>query len=193
MSSGRPVAWIRIPPPRWQRRKRAAVLLTLGGIYVLTGWALFDTAALTRAPGVAPAYAAHLDVMGMQAWGCVFAASGLLAMASVWRRGLVEWAGFAVLQLLALFWGMLFMASYLQTGYGRAWIGLLQWVALAALLVIISDWEDPPADPGAAEAVLAAAMDARDTERTEIATDWEQIANERLARAEERRQERGPP
>lgn len=127
------------------RRKRASILLLLGIIFVINGWVIIDTAdQLARSPIAQQSYAAHLDVFGMTAWGWIFAVVGSTSAIAGLVPRLPAWVGFAGLQLLATFWGLLFIASYAQTGYGRAWLGALQWGAIVGILVIISDWDDPP-------------------------------------------------
>lgn len=128
------------------RRKRASVLLVIGFIYAVQGWVMYDTAGTIKASPVAiQSYAAHDDVMPLDAWGWVFIVVGVTASISGFVARLPAWIGFAGLQLLALAWGLLFVASYFQTDYTRALVGLTQWALVAALLAITSGWEDPPA------------------------------------------------
>lgn len=130
------------------RRKRASVLLVVGVIFAINGWVMWDTADLiARAPTVSKSYAAHDDVMPLATWGWVFIVVGTTSAVAGFVARLPAWIGFAGLQLLATFWGLLFVASYLQTDYSRALIGLTQWALVAALLAITSGWEDPPAHP----------------------------------------------
>lgn len=130
---------------RLARRKRASVLLLLGAIFALNGYVLWDTAPmLTRSPVAREAYAAHLDVMPVKAWAVLFIVIGVGSAAAGWFRRLPAWLGFAGLQALSAAWGLLFIASYFQTHYGRAWLGALQWAAVAGVLAIIVGWDDPP-------------------------------------------------
>lgn len=130
------------------RRKRASVLLVVGFIFAVNGWVMADTASTLKASPVAvQAYAAHDDVMPIEAWGWVFVIVGITAAVAGFVARLPAWLGFAGLQLLAMAWGLLFVASYIQTDYTRALIGLTQWALVAALLAITSGWEDPPAKP----------------------------------------------
>jgi len=137
------------------RRKRASVLLLLGVIFTVSGYVMWDTAPdLARSPLAAQAYAAHTDVMPLRAWAGVFVFVGATSAVAAFVPRLPAWVGFSGLQALASFWGLLFIASYAQTGYGRAWVACLQWAAIVGVLVIIADWEDPPPDPAKVEAVL---------------------------------------
>lgn len=133
------------------RRKRASVLLVVGFIFAVNGWVMFDTAdVVKRSPLAMQSYAAHDDVMPLEAWGWVFIIVGCTAAIAGFVARLPAWLGFAGLQLLAVAWGLLFVASYFQTDYTRALIGLTQWALVAALLSITAGWEDPPAKPWAA-------------------------------------------
>lgn len=137
------------------RRKRASVLLLLGVIFVINGYVLFDTADLVaRSPIAAQSYAAHLDVMPMTAWGWVFGVVGAGSAISGLVNRFPAWVGFTGLYLLAGFWAGLFVASWASTGYGRAWLGALQWGAIVGVLAIIADWEDPPANSRQVDAIL---------------------------------------
>lgn len=140
---------------RLARRKRASVLLLLGAIFVLNGYVLYDTAGiLARSPLAAQSYAAHLDVMPVKAWAWVFIVIGASSAAAGWSRRLPAWVGFAGLQALSAAWGLLFVASYFQTDYGRAWLGALQWANVAGVLAIIAGWDDPPPDVHAVERAI---------------------------------------
>lgn len=128
------------------RRKRAEVLLLLGVIFVINGYVIADTAStIGRSPIAAQSYRAHLDVMPMHAWGLLMIVVGFASATAALFRGLPAWLGYAGLQLFATTWAGLFVVSYASTGYGRAWLGALQWAAIVGILVIVSDWEDPPA------------------------------------------------
>ncbi len=141
---------------RVARRKRASVLLLLGAIFAVNGYVILDTAeGLKRFPQASLSYEAHTDVLPMEAWGWLFLVVGVASALAGWFRRLPAWAGFAGLQGLSTIWGLLFVASWAQTDYGRAWFGALQWANVAGVLAIIAGWEDPPADTRAADAVVA--------------------------------------
>lgn len=141
---------------RLSRRKRASVLLLLGVIFVINGYVLYDTAdTLGRAPTARLAYAAHLDVAGIRVWAWLFIVIGATSAVAGWFHRLPAWLGFAGLQGLSAAWGLLFVASYAQNGYGRSWLGFLQWAAVAGVLAIIAGWEDPPADVKAVDRAIA--------------------------------------
>lgn len=128
------------------RRKRASVLLLLGVIFLINGWVIIDTAArVGRTKLTSRIYSAHLDVASMTVWGWVFLGVGALAVIAALVPRLPAWIGFAGLQALATAWALLYAASYFQAHYGRTWLGVLQWGAIAGVLIIISDWDDPPA------------------------------------------------
>lgn len=142
------------------RRKRALVLLLLGAIFTVNGWVLYDTANLVAQSEIARrSYAAHLDVMPMRAWACLFIGVGITSAVAGFVSRLPAWVGFAGLQALGSFWGLLFVASYFQTDYGRAWLGAIQWAMVTGVLAIIADWEDPPAHPADIAAILNGGRD----------------------------------
>lgn len=132
------------------RRKRALVLLLFGFIFAVNGWVQYDQAdQVSKSPMARQSYAAHIDVMPLKVWAVVFIVVGATSAVAGFVRQLPAWLGFAGIQALSTFWGLLFAASYFQTHYGRAWIGLLNYATIAGVLAIIADWEDPPAHPTA--------------------------------------------
>ena len=82
--------------------------------------------------------------MPLESWGWVFMVVGLIGGMSGFATKIPAWVGFAILQALSTLWALLFIASWADTGYGRAWISGLTWMLVSGLLFIISDWEDPP-------------------------------------------------
>lgn len=114
-----------------------------------------DTAdQVTRSPAALQSYSAHRDVMPLDTWGLVFIAVGAVSAIAGFMPRLPAWVGFAGLQMLSTFWGLLFVASWHQTDYTRALIGCTQWAMVTALLAIIADWEDPPPQPDAVQRLL---------------------------------------
>lgn len=139
------VRLIRRAAQQLARRKRASVLLVVGFIMAVNGWVMADTAdALRSSPIAMQVYSAHRDVMSLESWGAVFIIVGSVSAVAGFVNRLPAWFGFAALQLLSTFWGLLFIASYFQSGYTRALVGMTQWAMVTALLAIIANWEDPP-------------------------------------------------
>lgn len=131
------------------------MLLLLGSIFVINGWVLYDTAdLLDQSPLARRSYAAHLDVMPVEVWAVLFILVGATSAVAGFVGKLPAWIGFAGLQALSSFWGLLFVASYFQSEYGRAWLGAIQWAMVTGVLAIIADWEDPPVHPDAIVQIL---------------------------------------
>ena len=133
---------------RVARQKRATVLAFLGVIFFISGWVQHDTASVVaKSPIAQQSFHAHLRIAPLEAWSWWFMVMGAGAFVLAFIPK-IRWAGFALLQMLSLFWGLLYIASYFETGYGRAWTGFLLWGAISGLLAIMADWDDPPKPPG---------------------------------------------
>ncbi len=120
-------------------------MLLLGSMFVLIGVTILQTRdEMTGSPFARRAYEAHLDLMPLGVWGSLFIACGAVALGSAFIRQHTWW-GFTALMAVSSLWGLEFVASWMQNGYGRAWLGALQWAIVVGVLLIIVGWEDPPA------------------------------------------------
>lgn len=124
------------------RSRRSLVLLVFGTLYVLIGVSYLGQAAeITRSPAAALSYKAHLALMPLDVWAWLFIAAGAAGILGglTMRHPL----GFSALMVMSTWWGAEFIGSWIVTGYGRAVLGALVWIALSAALLIIVGWADP--------------------------------------------------
>jgi len=124
------------------RSRRSLVLLVFGVLYVLIGFTYLGQAAeITASPAAALSYRAHLQLMPLDVWAWLFLGAG--AAGIVGGLTMRHPLGYGALMVMATWWGAEFIGSAIVTGYGRAILGALVWIALSAALLIIAGWPDP--------------------------------------------------
>jgi hypothetical protein len=124
------------------RSRRSLVLLVFGVLFVLIGFSYLGQAAeITRSPAAALSYKAHLALMPLDVWSWLFIATGAVGIAG----GLTvsHPPGYGALIAISTWWAAEFVLSWALTGYGRAVLGALVWIALSAALLIVAGWPDP--------------------------------------------------
>lgn len=124
------------------RSRRSLVLLVFGTLFVLIGFSYLGQAAeITRSPAAALSYRAHLALMPLDVWAWLFIGCGTAGIIGglTMRHPL----GFTALMVMSTWWGAEFIGSWIVTGYDRAVLGALVWIALSAALLIIVGWPDP--------------------------------------------------
>jgi hypothetical protein len=124
------------------RSRRSLVLLVFGVLFVLIGFSYLGQAAeITRSPAAALSYRAHLALMPLDVWAWLFVGCGTAGIVGglTMRHPL----GFTALMVMSTWWGAEFIGSWVVTGYDRAVLGALVWIALSAALLIIVGWPDP--------------------------------------------------
>lgn len=130
--------WLR----RAVRSRRSLVLLVFGTLFVLIGVSYLGQAEeITRSPAATLSYRAHLALMPLDVWAWVFIGCGAAGLVGglTMRHPL----GYTALMVISTWWGAEFIGSWIVTGYGRAILGALVWIALTAALLIIVGWPDP--------------------------------------------------
>lgn len=124
------------------RSRRSLVLLVFGTLFVLIGASYLGQAAeITRSPAAALSYRTHLQLMPLDAWAWLFIGCG--AAGVVGGLTMRHPLGYGTLMVMATWWGVEFIGSWIVTGYDRAVLGALVWIALSAALCIIAGWPDP--------------------------------------------------
>lgn len=131
-------------------RRRALVLVCLGVTYVLVGLGL------SLAPPVGDrlaVYAQLTRLLPLDAWAVAWVATGVCCLlAAPWRRA--ETPAFGGVAGLAVVWSSGLGAAWALDGAARGWLGAAQWGAVAALVLIVASWPDPPGPPPAPPPVV---------------------------------------
>lgn len=122
------------------KSSKAKALGMVGVIFFLVGVTNLGTAhELT--PAANQAYKAQLFMFPLTVWGILFMLVGVGAVVCAFLKKYL--VGFAALQLFSSFWGLLFVASYALTGYGRIIASIFTWFMISAFLYIVSVWPEP--------------------------------------------------
>jgi hypothetical protein len=128
---------------RWAvRSRRSLVLIVFGTLFVLIGISYLGQAAeITASPAAALSYRAHLALMPLDVWAWLFVVAGTAGLVGglTYRHEI----GYTALMVISTWWGAEFIGSWIVTGYARAVLGALVWIALSAALLIIVGWPDP--------------------------------------------------
>lgn len=134
-----------MPVGRLVRRlgRRGTVLLLHGAIWVLIG------ASLLADPIDLPGRMPH---EALPAWvrGVAWIVTGAVGVASAWRPPGRDWLGFASLVSMPLVMSVSFATSAggwligADIGSHRSWIDALIWVAVVAVITVVSGWTEPP-------------------------------------------------
>lgn len=125
--------WPRMIHSRDNRR-----LLIFGVMYICSGIGQI----FTQPPTASPAYAGQLKLMSLTQWGVLFLAAGFAAIAAATTRRWT-WLGYGILMAVTMGWGLLFLGSWFITGYSRALIGALPYLAMAVLLADLARYDAP--------------------------------------------------
>lgn len=122
---------------RRQLGRRGAVLLLVGGIYVLVGvsFAVFPP---NSASSDAYSFVLLLSHGSLGFWGGVFITVGMVAvLAAFWRTGRDAW-GYSALVVFTAIWATFGFFSTIFLGSPRGWFLGLSWSAFAGVLAIVS-------------------------------------------------------
>jgi hypothetical protein len=115
---------------------RAAILILLGGLFLAAG---FSTLALPYSDEIIatdPGIQAHLKLMGPTEIGWFFVLVGALSII----LGLIGQhdAGYGIMQFVSTFWALLYLVSWMETGYWRAVFPAAQYALLIGILAVSS-------------------------------------------------------
>lgn len=119
---------------------RSRALTLLGFIYLLIGLAQYTTSDQLTGPAL-KAYKAHLAFMPISSWGILFVIAGVAALSAAFLGK--HTFGFFATMYMSSIWCMLFVVSFMLTGYGRIIPSILIWGFVAAIIYVMSAWPDP--------------------------------------------------
>ena len=102
---------------------------------------LIYAASLLSAPTSGP-YRFLAAILPLAAWASLWAAVGLLCLLQAFMRA--DRAAFAAAALIKVIWGMVQLTGWLIADLYRGYVGAILWLALAAFVLVISGWPEPP-------------------------------------------------
>lgn len=118
--------------------RRGAILLSYGTVWALFGYGLL-VSPLPQQPGLTLA----LQLLPLKAWGWLWIATGLIAVAAAWAPQGVDWPGFLSLPLIVLPWMTSYLVSWVQGDFPRGWIASAVWAAIAVPVLVVAGWREP--------------------------------------------------
>lgn len=81
----------------------------------------------------------------LQAWGCLWIAAGAVAIVCAFLPEGRDTPGFVALIAIVLPWMLGYLASWWPLGvFPRGWIAALIWAAVAAPVIVVAGWREPP-------------------------------------------------
>lgn len=124
---------------------KGRVLALAGSLFVLIGLGNIVTA--DELSPTLPSYQAYraqfVIVESLVFWGALFCLAGATAVFFSFKEKLHHW-GFFSLMLMASWWGTLFIASLVSTGYTRIVPSIFMWGLLVVFLYTVSTWQECP-------------------------------------------------
>jgi fatty acid desaturase len=120
--------------------RRGAILLCYGTVWALYGYAQITTPQPDQR-GLQPI----LERVPLTVWGCLWVATGLIAIVSAWLPQGRDWAGFLALPALVLPWMTSYLLAWLMGYFPRGWVAALVWAVIAVPVLVVAVWSEPPA------------------------------------------------
>lgn len=123
---------------RYRVGRRGAALLFFAFLDLVYGASFF---APPRSARSAPALMWIAAVLPLWAWGLIWTGVGLLLLVYAFRtKDAVAWA---VAMALKVVFGLLFVAGQVLADLERGYVSAAVWLALAALVWLLSGWPEP--------------------------------------------------
>ena len=119
--------------------RRGAILLCYG-----TVWAIIGYGQITSPAPDLRGLRLLLQTMPLDAWGWIWVTSGLIAIACAWLPQGKDWAGFLALPLMVLPWMVSYLLAWIIGDFPRGWVATVVWGAIAAPVLVVAGWQEPP-------------------------------------------------
>lgn len=133
---------VRLRALRSRIGRRGAALLVFAYIDYVIGWSLLDPQLRAQTQAV-PVYRALVDIAPLTVWGWLWLLVAVVCTVQAVMRSDV-WAYSAAIGIKALWAGGMAYAAVVFHA-PRGWLSASLWGVIAALLVIINGWLEPPA------------------------------------------------
>lgn len=119
--------------------RRGAILLCYGVVWSIIGYGQITS----PAPDLR-GLRLLLQMMPLDVWGCLWVASGLIAIVSAWLPQGRDWPGFLALPLMVLPWTVSYLLAWIIGDFPRGWVAAVVWGAIAAPVLVVAGWREPP-------------------------------------------------
>lgn len=120
--------------------RRGTILGAYGTVWAIIGWGQIaapqpDQRGLTLL----------LQLMPLQAWGCLWIAAGLVAIVCAFLPQGVDVPGFVALMLIVLPWMLGYLVSWWPLGvFPRGWLAAVVWFAITVPVGVVVGWRESP-------------------------------------------------
>lgn len=122
-----------------QLGRRGAILLCYGGV-----WAIIGYSQITAPQPDLSGLRLLLQTMPLDAWGSLWVASGGIAIVSAFLPQGRDWLGFLALPLIVLPWMASYCIAWIIGDFPRGWVAAVVWGAIAAPVLVVAGWGEPP-------------------------------------------------
>lgn len=119
--------------------RRGAILLSYGAV-----WAIIGYGQITAPQPDLRGLRLLLQTMPLDVWGWLWVASGFIAIVSAWLPQGRDWPGFLALPLMVLPWMVSYLLAWIIGDYPRGWVATVVWGAIAAPVLVVAGWREPP-------------------------------------------------
>lgn len=119
--------------------RRGAILLCYG-----TVWALYGYAQITSPQPDQRGLQPLLEHTSLTLWGCLWVATGLVAIVSAWLPQGLDWLAFLALPLMVLPWVGSYLIAWLAGDFPRGWVAALVWGVIAVPVLVVAGWRESP-------------------------------------------------
>lgn len=120
---------------------KCKILLLLGFVFFLSGLSLLTSNVPDAAFKSDPSVKAHVLLVGITGAAWIFTLSGLTGIISSFTKRYD--LGYLLLMGLSMWWGLLYIVSWVSTGYWRSIWGCTLYFLIAGVLWITSKWPEP--------------------------------------------------
>lgn len=114
------------------------ILYVICVAYIVAGWSVYTTppTSLDIIRQADPSITAHTNMFSLHQIGMIFMATSVLAILLIlWKK--VNLA-YAIMTFLLVWWSLLYLVSWSQTGYYQSVYGFVNYALTASLLILCS-------------------------------------------------------
>lgn len=123
---------------------KTKILYVIAVAYFVSGYKVYTTpdVSLALIRQLDPSITAHTDMFTLHQIGVIFMLSTVLAAGLAFKKKIG--LAYGLLTFLLVWWGLLYVVSWIQTGYWQSAYGLVNYAFTATILILCSRIVDIP-------------------------------------------------